>query len=331
MKIVVDAHGGDNAPLEIIKGCQMAVSELGAEIVLVGKIDEIKQIMSENSISDKGIELYDASDVITMEDDPTAVIKSKKDSSMAVAFRLLKEGKCDAFVSAGNSGAVLVGATMIVKRIPGVKRAALAAVIPSQSGPLMLTDVGANVVCKPEYIKQFAVMGTEYMRFIHKIENPKVAILNNGTEEHKGQELHQQAYKLLSESDLNFIGNVEGRELATGGCDVVVSDGFAGNIALKTYEGVGKMMSSGIKGIFKKSIMTKIGAVFVLKELNAFKKKFDYKEYGGAPLLGISKPVIKAHGSSDARAIKNAVRQAMIFHDSKMIDVIKDKLASEAE
>ena len=331
MKIVVDAHGGDNAPYEIIKGCQMAVSELGAEIILVGKTEQLKKIMSENNISEAGIELYDAQDVITMEDDPTAVVKSKKDSSMAVAFRLLKEGKCDAFVSAGNSGAVLVGATMIVKRIQGVKRAALASVIPSESGPLMLTDIGANVVCKPEYIKQFAVMGTEYMRFIHKIDNPRVALLNNGTEEHKGQDLHQEAYKLLKDSQLNFIGNVEGRELAMGGSDVVVTDGFAGNIALKTYEGVGKMMSNGIKGIFKKNLMTKIGAVFVLKELNVFKKKFDYKEYGGAPLLGISKPVIKAHGSSDARAIKNAIRQAIIFHDSKMIDVIKEKLTEQSE
>lgn len=331
MKIIVDAHGGDNAPLEIIKGCQLAVAELNAQIILVGKSEELKKIMSDNNISDTGIEIFDAPDVITMEDEPTAVIKTKKESSMAVAFRLLKEGVGDAFVSAGNSGAVLVGATMIVKRIKGVKRAALATVIPSQSGPLMLADIGANVVCKPEYLKQFAVMGIEYMRYIHKIENPTVALLNNGTEEHKGQDLHQEAYQLLKESDINFIGNVEGREISTGGSDVIVTDGFAGNIALKTYEGLGKMMANEIKGMFKKSLLTKIGALFVLKELNAFKKKFDYKEYGGAPLLGISKPVIKAHGSSDAKAIKNAIRQAITFHDSNMIEVIKSKLENEPE
>ena len=331
MKIAVDAHGGDNAPLEIIKGCSLAVEQLGAKIVLVGNKEIIIKTMSENNISDKDIEIVEANDVITMEDDPTAVVKTKKDSSMAVAFRLLKDGVCDAFVSAGNSGAVLVGATMIVKRLKGVQRAALASVFPSESGPLLLTDIGANVVCKPEYIKQFAVMGTEYMRFVHKIDNPKVALLNNGTEEHKGTELQQESYKLLKESSLNFIGNIEGRELATGGCDVAVTDGFSGNIALKTYEGVGKMMANGIKGIFKKNIVTKIGALFVLKQLNNFKKKFDYKEYGGAPLLGISKPVIKAHGSSDAKAIKNAIRQAIIFHDSGMIKVIENKLSQETE
>ncbi len=328
MKIAVDAHGGDNAPLEIIKGCRLAIDEFNAEISLVGNESEIKKIMSENNISDKGFEIVNTTEVITMEDDPTSVIKSKKDSSMAVAFKLLKDGVCDAFVSAGNSGAVLVGATMIVKRIRGVKRAALASVIPTQSGPVLLADCGANVVCKVEYLKQFAILGSEYMRYVHKIENPRVALLNNGTEEHKGQDLHQEAYQLLKDSDINFIGNVEGRNLATGGCDVIVTDGFSGNIALKTYEGVGKMMAANIKDIFKKNIFTKIGALFVLSPLNNFKKKFDYKEYGGAPLLGICKPVIKAHGSSDAKAIKNAIRQAIIFNESNMIKVIEENISN---
>lgn len=331
MKIAVDAHGGDNAPLEIIKGCRLAVDELNAQIVLVGKKDEILQVMKESNINDQGIEIVEASEIVTMEDDPTSVIKTKKDSSMAVAFKLLKEDVCDAFVSAGNSGAILVGATMIVKRIKGVKRAALASVLPSDTGPLLLTDCGANVICKPEYIQQFAVMGSEYMKYVHKVENPKVALLNNGTEEHKGQELQQEAYQLLKESELNFVGNAEGRDLASGGCDVIVTDGFSGNIALKTYEGVGKMMANGIKGIFKKNLITMIGAAFVLKPLNSFKKKFDYKEYGGAPLLGISKPVIKAHGSSDAKAIKNAIRQAIAFHESGMIKVIENKLSQASE
>ena len=224
MKIAVDAYGGDNAPLEIIRGCKLAVDELGAEIVLTGNKSEIESIIEKEGIAKDTFEIVDAPIVITMEDDPTVVVKSKKDSSMGVAFRLVKDGICDAFVSAGNSGAVLVGATMIVKRIKGIKRAALASVFPSETGPLMLTDIGANVICKPEYIEQFAFMGAEYMKKMHGVENPKIALLNNGTEEHKGQQLQQDEYKLLKESDLNFIGNIEGREIALGGCDVAVTD-----------------------------------------------------------------------------------------------------------
>ena len=327
MKIAIDTYGGDNAPLEIIRGCKLAHEQLGAQLVVVGKKDEIVKIMQSEGIDSDTFEIVDAPDVLTMEDDPTSVLKNKSNSSMAVAFKLVKDGICDAFVSAGNSGAVLVGATMIVKRIKGVKRAALASVFPSKTGPLILTDIGANTVCKPEYLIQFGLMGSIYMKYIHKIDNPKIGLLNNGTESHKGQPLQQETYKLFRESDYNFIGNVEGREIASGGCDVIVTDGFTGNIALKTYEGIGKMMADGIKGIFKSGLFTKIGALFVLKQLNAFKKKFDYKEYGGAPLLGISKPVIKAHGSSDAKAFKNAIRQAIAFHDSQMISIIEKELA----
>ena len=327
MRIAVDAHGGDNAPLEIIKGCHMAVKELGVDITLVGRENEIADIMQKEGIDKNEFEIVHTDVLLTMEDEPTSVIREKKDSSMAVAFSLVKDGKCDAFVSAGNSGAILVGATMIVKRIKGVKRAALAAVFPSETGPLMVTDLGANVECKPEYIVQFAMLATEYMKNMFGIKNPVVGLLNNGTEEHKGTPLQQEAHKLLCEADINFKGNVEGREVAFGGCDVIVTDGFSGNIMLKTYEGLGKMISSNVKGMFKKNLLTKIGALFVYKELGSFKKKLDYKEYGGAPLLGISKPVIKAHGSSDAKAFKNAIRQAVEFKNSGMIDVITEKLS----
>ena len=329
MRIAVDAHGGDNAPLEIIKGCHMAVKEFGVEITLVGREDEITEIMKNEGIDKNEFEIVHTDVLLTMEDEPTSVIREKKDSSMAVAFSLLKEGKCDAFVSAGNSGAILVGATMIVKRIKGVKRAALAAVFPSETGPLMVTDLGANVECKAEYIVQFAMLASEYMKNMFGIENPRVGLLNNGTEEHKGTPLQQEAHKLLCEADVNFKGNVEGRDVAFGGCDVIVTDGFSGNIMLKTYEGIGKMISANVKGMFKKNLLTKIGALFVYKELGAFKKKLDYKEYGGAPLLGISKPVIKAHGSSDAKAFKNAIRQAIEFEKSGMINVIQEKLSSQ--
>lgn len=331
MKIVVDAYGGDNAPLEIIKGCKLAADEFSVDIVLTGKKDELENILRSHGISHEHIEIENADDILTMDDNPTSILKSKRGSSMGVAFDMLKDGRCDAFVSAGSTGAVLVGATMIVRRIKGVKRAALATVFPTEKSPLMLTDIGANTVCTPDYLVQFALMGSEYMKFMHGVDNPRIGLLNNGTEEHKGQELHQEVYKLLSDSELNFIGNIEGREIALGGCDVAVADGFSGNIALKTYEGSGKMMSKEIKDIFNKNIITKIGALFVLKELKDFKKKFDYKEYGGAPLLGISKPVIKAHGSSDAKAIKNAIRQAIAFQNSGMIDVIAEKLKTKTE
>ena len=329
MKIAVDAYGGDNAPLEIIRGSKLAHDELNIDIVLTGRKTELTEIMQKEGIAPDTFVIVDAPDVLTMEDEPTSVIKDKSNSSMAVAFKLVKEGVCDAVVSAGNSGAVLVGATMIAKRIKGIKRASLGFVFPTETGPLMLTDMGANAVCKPEYLIQFAMMASEYMKHMHGIANPSVGLLNNGTESHKGQPLQQDTYQLLMNSDLNFKGNVEARSLALGGCDVIISDGFTGNIALKTFEGVSKMMSNGIKDIFKKNLLTKIGALLVLKQLNEFKKKFDYKEYGGAPLLGISKPVIKAHGSSDARAIKNAIRQAKAFHDSGMIEIIEKRLSEK--
>ncbi len=329
MKVVVDAYGGDNAPLEIVKGCANAVKELDVEILLVGKKSELLKIMSDNSIPQTGIEILDAPGVLTMEDEPTSVIKDKKDSSMAMAFYALRDGKADAFVSAGNSGAILVGATMIVKRIRSVKRAALAVIMPTQGGPCMLLDSGANVECKPEYLEQFGLMGSIYMDRILGIKSPRIGLLNNGSESHKGLPLQVEAYKLLSDNQsINFVGNVEGRDIPFGKCDVAVADGFTGNIALKLFEGLGKMFSNSIKGIFKKNILTKIGALFVIKGINEFKKTMDYTEYGGAPLLGISKPVIKAHGSSNAKAIKNAIRQAIQFSGSGMIEAIEKNLNS---
>ncbi len=331
MRIVVDAHGGDNAPLEIIKGCLLAVKELkNITILLVGRKNELLQVMADNGLPTDQFEIVDAPDVLTMEDEPTSVLKEKQYSSMAVAFRMLKEDKADAFVSAGNSGAVLVGATLLVKRIRGIKRAALGAVMPSTDGPYMMLDCGANVECKPEYLDQFAMMGSLYMKACLGIEKPRVALLNNGTEECKGPELQQQAYQLLKNNEsINFIGNIEGREVPLGGCDVVVSDGFAGNIALKVSEGWGKMFSGVLKGMLTKNLKSKLAALLIMDEIQAFRKKMDYKEYGGAPLLGISKPVIKAHGSSDAKAFKNAIRQACTFAESNMILEIEKYLTKE--
>lgn len=327
MRIAVDAFGGDHAPLEIIKGCAQAVKELGIEIILVGDEEIIKKTIGENKISTVGFSYHHTDVVITMEDDPMTAVRSKKNSSMSLAMRLVKDGEADAMVSAGNSGALLTGATLIVKRIKGINRAALAPVMPTDTGATMLIDSGANVECTPEYLMQFGLMGSIYMKEMYHIDAPRVGLLNNGTEECKGPELQRAAYKLLKDSSLNFVGNVEARDIALGGCDVAVADGFTGNIALKMYEGVGKMLSKNISDLFKKNVFGMIGALFVYKNLTKFKKKVDYKEHGGAPLLGVTKPVIKAHGSSDARAFKNAIRQAVQFSQSGLIEKITKNLA----
>ncbi len=331
MRVVVDAHGGDNAPLEIIKGCCLAVKEIeDLSILLVGRKNELQEIIAANGIPENCFEIVDAPDVITMEDEPTSVLKEKQYSSMAVAFKMLKEDKADAFVSAGNSGAVLVGATLLVKRIRGIKRAALGAVMPSIAGPYIMLDCGANVECKPEYLDQFAMMGSLYMNSCLNVENPRVALLNNGTEECKGPDLQKQAHALLkANSAIDFIGNIEGREVPLGGCDVVVADGFTGNVALKVSEGWGKLIGSTLRNMLTKNWKSKLAALLILDQVNDFKKMMDYKEYGGAPLLGISKPVIKAHGSSDAKAFKNAIRQACIFAESGMIRRIEESLSAE--
>ena len=332
MKIAVDAFGGDNAPLAIIEGCAWAVKELGVEIILVGDEEIVKKTIAEHNICTDGFTYHHAEEVITMEDDPMSVVRVKKKSSMALALRLVKDGEADACVSAGNSGALLTGATLIVKRIKGVNRAALAPVMPCQGGTVMLIDSGANVECTPEYLLQFGVMGSIYMKEMFHLDSPRVGLLNNGTEECKGPELQKEAYQLLkNEQSINFIGNIEGRNLALGGLDVAVADGFSGNIALKTYEGVGKMLGGNIKKLFKKNLISKIGALFVYGGIKELSKQMDYKEHGGAPLLGVTKPVIKAHGSSDAKAFKNAIRQAVRFSNSGLIDKITENLTKNAE
>lgn len=323
MKIIVDAFGGDNAPLEIIKGSMLAVDEYGVDIILCGDEDKINKCVKDNNIVLKNTEIVDVKDVIEMTDDAKSVLKEKANSSMGVGFRLLNEGKGDAFVSAGNTGAVTVGATFITKRIKGVKRPCIASVMPSADKPFMLMDCGANAECRPEFLYQFGVMGSLYMKNIMKVDNPRVALANNGTEETKGTPVVREAYELMKNADYNFIGNIEGRQIPYGDADVVVADGFTGNMILKTYEGVAKVLMNGIKGIFKKNIFTMLCAVGVGGGIKKMKKQFDYKEYGGAALLGVKKPVIKAHGSSDARAFKNAIKQAVWFLDYNLIKEIE--------
>ncbi len=329
MKIIVDAMSGDNAPVEIIKGAVQAHAEYGVDIILVGDTDTVKKVMRENSLSYDGIEICHSEGVITMEDNPICVIKSKKDSSMGKAFTLLRDGKGDAVVSAGNTGAILTGASLILKKIKGIKRAAIGTIIPLDK-PMLLLDSGANTDNQPEYLRQFAIMGYIYMKNIFGIENPKVALINNGAEETKGTEAYVNAYKLLKETDgINFIGNIEGRDIPDGVCDVIVADGFTGNIILKLCEGFGSYMSRTLKGIFKESLVTKLGAVMVMPQVNALKKKLDHTEYGGAPLLGVSAPVVKAHGSSNAKAFKNAVKQAKIFAETGITEEIINAMSKK--
>ena len=327
MKIVVDGFGGDNAPLAVLEGCAMAVKEYGVELIVTGDQDVLRKTAEENGISLNGISFHHAPSVITMEDEPTSILKEKADCSMAAAFQLVKEGKGDAFVSAGNTGAILVGATFLLKRVKGVKRAALASVIPTETGRYLLMDSGANVECRPEILTQFGVMGSLYMEKVMKVKSPKVGLVNIGTEETKGGELQIAALAQMKAAPIRFAGNVEARELPMGAVDVAVADGFTGNVILKLTEGMGALMSHKLKEIFSGTAGTLAGAL-VLKKIKALKKSMDYTEYGGAPLLGISKPAIKAHGSSNPKAFMNAIRQARDFTQSGLIGQIQGAVAS---
>ena len=331
MKIIVDAFGGDHAPLEIIKGAMLAVEEYGIDVILTGDEKQISECVRQNNIELKNTEIVHTSGKIDMCDDARAVLKEKADSSMGVGFKLLSEGKGDAFVSAGNTGAITVGATFLAKRIKGVKRPCIASVMPSADNPILLMDCGANAECRAEFLYQFGFMGSLYMKNILKVENPKVALANNGTEETKGTSVVKEAYELMKNADYNFVGNIEGRQIPFGDADVVVADGFAGNLILKTYEGVAKVLMNGIKDIFKKNLFSKLCALGIMGGIKDMKKQFDYKEYGGAVLLGVKKPVVKAHGSADARTFKNAIKQAVWFLDNNLIDEIEKAFSKENE
>lgn len=330
MKIIIDCMGGDNAPLEMLKGVAQARAELSGEYLLVGHEAQLRACAEEQGISLDGFEILHAEQVVTMEDDAMATMREKKDSSMSLALRALAEGKGDAVVSCGNTGALFSGATLIVRRAKGVHRAAIASLLPFQP-PLLLLDAGANVTVRPDFLPQFAIMGTAYMKALFGMENPRVGLLNNGTEEHKGTPVQTEAYALLSACEgINFVGNVEANKLPFDVCDVVVTDGFTGNITLKAYEGMGKMFMKRMKGIFTSSLLSKIGALTIRKHIGQLRHDFDVKEHGGSPVLGLRKPVIKAHGSSDARAFKNAIRQAMTLVASGALDKMQADLAEVA-
>ncbi len=327
MKIIVDAFGGDNAPLSVLEGASLAVKEYGVEVLLSGDEAKIKECATENNISLEGMEILQADDIMDMHDDPTEIIKSKKGTSMAVGLKALADGQGDAFVSAGSTGALVVGGSLIVKRIKGVKRVALASFIPGKNGNYLMLDIGANADCRPEMLYQFGIMGSVYMEKVDGRKNPTVGLLNIGTEDTKGSELYKESYALLKDAPVNFIGNVESREIPKGEVDVVVTDGFTGNIALKLIEGVSLTMFSMIKNVLYKNLKTKIAALMIKKGLYEIKAKSDYTEIGGAPLLGTRKPVFKAHGSSNGKAIKNAIGKAAIFAGNGVIEKISGSLA----
>lgn len=326
MRIAIDAMGGDNAPGSAVVGAIQAVKEYGVEVYLVGIKEEIHKHMAEEDKSNEKIIIIDASEIIRNDDTPVTAIKKKKDSSMVVGLKQVKEGNCDAFLSAGSTGAFLAGSLLKVGRIKGIDRPALSPLIPTTKGLCMIIDAGANLDSKPKNLQQFAIMGSIYMEKVMGINNPRVGLLNVGTEEGKGNDLTKQSYELLSLLNINFIGNIEARDVAEGVCDVCVCDGFAGNVLLKTTEGVAQAIFDILKGVLMKNALTKIAALMLKDGLRTFKKKFDYKEVGGAPFMGIDGIMIKAHGSSDARAIKNAVRQAKLLYDNKCLDIIRQEI-----
>ena len=325
MRLIIDVMSGDAEALEAVKGAVKAHRELDVDITLVGDEKVIKEALDTLSAgNDEGISIVHAPSVVTMDDDYLVVIKSKKDSSMSVGLNLLKEGQGDAFISTGNTGALVAGASLIVRKVKGIKAAAIGAVIPLGK-PMLLIDAGANVSPNAETMVQFAMMGSLYMENMFGIKSPKVALINNGTEETKGNELARETYGLLKTCDgINFIGNIEGRDVVNSVCDVLVADGYTGNIILKLVEGFGKFMSKTLKSMFKKNVKTIIGALFLKSEAMALKKSMDYTEYGGAPLLGISAPVIKAHGNSGEKGVFSACRQAKTFVETELVKDIAE-------
>ncbi len=330
MRIIVDAFGGDNAPKCNVEGAVRAKRELGVDITLVGIENEIKNQLKILGVSPEEVDIINATEIVTMEDDPSTAIRKKRDSSMAVALKLLADGQGDAMVSAGSTGALLTGATLTVKRIRGIRRAALAPVLPAGENGVMLIDCGANVDCTAEYLLQFAYMGNFYASKIMNCPNPRIGLLNVGTEDTKGGELQHNAFRLLKEASdagrINFIGNIEGTTVFSGDVDVVVSDGFTGNVLLKTTEGVIKFILRSLKGVFYKNLVSKLAAAILKSGLTDMKKSLDVNEVGGTALIGISKPVIKAHGSSNSDAIFAAIRQAKAFAESGIIEDIKDNI-----
>ena len=330
MRIIIDAFGGDYAPDEIIKGAVDARAEFGYDITLVGDETVIRDRATALGVSLGGIDVKHTDDVISMHDEPRSILKQHRSSSMAVGLQALADGEGDAFISAGSTGALIMGATFLVKRIKGISRCALAPIMPGAKGPFMLLDSGANVECRPEMLVQFAHMGSiYYSRVMGSGEPARVGLINIGVEDTKGGELQLEAYRLLKDSGLNFVGNVEAREVLSNEAEVLVADGFTGNVVLKLTEGVARQMMKKVKEAFMTNIFTKIAALMVKPQIQTLKASMDTSEFGGAPLLGVRKPVIKAHGNSNAKCIKSAVRIAATFAQQNIIESIAEAVSKQ--
>ena len=331
MKIIVDMMGGDNAPLAVLEGAAQAVKEYGITVVGVGDEALVRRTAQENSIPLDGIELVNCTEVIDMCDEPARAIRQKKDSSIVVGLNMLKDGKGDAFVSAGSTGALHVGASLIVRTLKGIKRPALATMVPAKKQAYLLLDCGANVECRPEMLAAFAVMGSCYVNKVEGRRSPSVALANNGAEESKGTPMLKEAHQLLKTTPgIRFVGNIEPRDIMAGEVDVIVCDGFVGNVVLKLTEGVAGTLLGMLKDIFMQSIVTKLCYLGVKGGLRNLKHMMDSEEIGGAPLLGAAKPVIKAHGSSKAKGIKNAIRQAKLCVANDLCGTMQSALAEVA-
>lgn len=335
MKIILDAMGGDNAPQAPVLGAIEAVKRYNADIILVGRGQEILEVLKKNGLDTlpEGVEIAHADDVVDMHDDPASVIHKRKNSSMIIGLKMLADGKGDAFVSAGSTGALLTGATLLVKRVRGIRRAAMAPAMPTKAGTkVIICDCGANAECTPEFLLQFGLVASAYSKFTLGVENPKVGLLNIGSEDSKGTQLQKDAYALLKDASdrglLNFTGNVEARDVPLGAVDVVVCDGFSGNILIKSIEGTAMFMGSMLKRMFKKSLGSKLGYLLCKSGVQDMMKLLDYREIGGTQFLGIKKPVIKAHGASDALAFRNAVKQAMTAAEGDFTAQLEKNLAA---
>lgn len=330
-RILVDMMGGDRSPSETVRGVCMAAEEFDAEYILLGDRERLLSAAQKQNLSLDRFCVIHTQTVLTMEDEAMAVMREKADSSMSLGLHMLAEGKGDAFVSTGNTGALFTGANLIVRKIKGVRRPAIAAMLPMQP-PVLLLDSGANVEVTADYLEQFAVMGTQYMRDVMGVECPRVGLLNNGSEEKKGTELQREAYRILKNNPVvHFVGNVEGNRVMNNVCDVLVTDGFSGNILLKTMEGMGNLMLRTLKELFSANAKTAVAYGLVKNNLKTVKTNFDAGEFGGAPILGISRPVIKAHGSSDAKAFKNAIRRALVFSESDVTAHMTDAMKQLSE
>ncbi len=326
MNIIVDAMGGDNAPAEIVKGCVMAAEEFGENITLVGRESDIEKELKASGYSGDKIKVKNAAEIISGDDEPTSAIRQKKDSSLRVGLEMLRHDEGDVLVSAGNTGALITGATLIVKRLKGVRRVALAPMMPCETGRFLMVDGGANSECGAAFLKQFAIMGSIYMEKIMKTKSPRVALVNIGAEEEKGTDAVIEAGRMLKDIPINYIGYIEGRDIPLGGADVVVCDGFTGNVVLKFMEGMGIFVKDVLKSLLLDGVRSKMAALLIKGKVKDFAKQMDYTEYGGAPILGCAKPVVKAHGSSNAKAFYHAVRQAIDMVNNNLTAAIAENI-----